>query len=45
VLSEKELLRFCVTEVTLGYLAFYYVIMPLDCCFVQLVVVVNLIMF
>jgi hypothetical protein len=34
MLPEEELLRFYFTEVTLGYLAFYYIVMLLDCCFV-----------
>jgi hypothetical protein len=34
VLLEEELLRFCFMEVTLGYLAFYYIVMLLDCYYV-----------
>jgi hypothetical protein len=44
VLPEEEFLRFCFLEITLNYLAFYYIIMLLDCCFVELVVVVSLVM-
>jgi hypothetical protein len=43
MLPEEEPLRFHLTKVTLGYLVFYYVIILLDCCFVQLVVVVSLV--
>ena len=41
VLPEEELLRFHFTKVTLGYLAFYYVVMQLDCCFVVVVSLVT----
>jgi hypothetical protein len=29
----EKLLHFCFKEVTFGSLAFYYVVMLLDCCF------------
>ena len=44
MLLEEELLKFCFKEVTLGYLAFKYVVMLLDFCRVLLVVVVSLVM-
>jgi hypothetical protein len=34
MLSEEELLRFCFKKVTFGSLAFEYVVMLLNCCFV-----------
>jgi hypothetical protein len=43
VLPEEELSRFCFKEVTPGSLVFKYVFMLLDCCFVELVVVVTLV--
>jgi hypothetical protein len=43
VLPKEELLRFRFNEVTLGYLAFKYIVMLLDFCLVLLVVVVILV--
>jgi hypothetical protein len=31
---EEELLKFCFKEVTFGSLAFQYIVMLLNCCFV-----------
>ena len=41
-MPEEELLRFRFMKVTLDYLAFYYVVILLDCCFVVVISLVTL---
>jgi hypothetical protein len=44
MLLEEELSKFHFKKITLGYLAFKYVVTLLDFCVVLLVIVVSLIM-